>query len=385
MEFPPGYFDEIRPYNEGEITPALERIIADPLFPRISRYLFPDLDPVDFTREILRCKTPRAVQENITKKAFEVIAENTTDGLSYKGFEHLSGNSAYLFMSNHRDIILDSSLLGLALFAHGLIHAEIAYGSNLVLSPVVSDIWKVNQMFTVIRDGSARERLQQSVVLSEYIRNTVTERNQSVWIAQRSGRSKDGHDKSEPALLKMLYSSNREIDLAESLGALNIAPVSISYEIEPCDFLKVREIYVSQKQPYEKQPKEDLKSMITGLMQPKGRVNLTVGKAFTTEELHQTGYSNLNEYLEWIAARIDNWIYKHYQLWPNNYIAADLLNQENKYQDHYTMEQKEKFSLYMNKGLQELEGDQQKLVQLFLQMYSNPVKNKLLSQGHTTG
>ena len=381
MQFSHDYFDKIRPYNADEIPPALKRIVEDPLFPRFVGFLFPEMSADKLKGVIMQCRTTKELQHNIMHGIFRTIVDKTSDGLTVEGIQNISPDKAYTYIANHRDIVLDSSLLGLVLVKAGFDSAEISFGSNLMVSPVISDIWKVNKMFTVFRGGTNREKLQNSLLLSEYIRYTITEKKQSIWIAQRSGRAKDGNDKTEPGLLKMLYTSKRDVSLEKNLGELNIIPTSISYEFEPCDHLKVQEIYTSSRQDYEKKPREDVKSMVAGILQQKGRIRLAIGKPLGIDDFGHIEYNSINDFFEKLAEKIDRQIYMNYHLWPNNYIAYDLLNASNLYRKEYTPSQKEKFWNYIKEKIQGLQGDENDLEQLFLQLYANPVRNKFQIEG----
>lgn len=269
-------YDSIRPYRQDEIPEALKRILANPTFQNILDFLFPGEDQEALKEIIANTKSREEFHKNFMVQVISSIAEKTSDQLTFSGIDQLEKDKGYIFVANHRDIILDSSFLALGLVKHGLISCEITWGDNLMISPFIVDLGKVNGMITVFREGSPKEMLRNSQILSSYIRESVTERKQSVWIAQRKGRTKDGTDKTDPSILKMLSLSGQPPPPG-SLKNLNITPVSISYEWEPCDIMKVRELYISQQTTYVKQKDEDLQSIIGGVAAYKGKIHLTVG------------------------------------------------------------------------------------------------------------
>jgi hypothetical protein len=241
-------------------------------------------------------------------------------------------------------------------------------------SEFVIDAGKVNRMFKVVRDGTKREMLNNSKRLSAYMRYTITQKNTSLWIAQRKGRTKDGNDKTEPGLLKMLNISGTG-NFLENFTELNIVPLTISYEYEPCDVLKVRELYSSLKAPYKKSPGEDLNSIITGITQQKGRIHFSVGKPIN-DKLYEIEERANNDKINQLTRMIDKQIYENYKLWKTNYIAYDILYNNGKYINKYTSEDKKAFKNYLTKQLNNIKGDKKILQKIFLNIYANPVENK---------
>ena len=240
----------------------------------------------------------------------------------------------------------------------------------------ITNFGKLNRMFTVLREGNSRELYEISQKLSAYIRHTITDKNVSVWIAQRNGRTKDGNDLTQTGLIKMLNMSGKN-GFTESIRQLKIVPLSISYEYEPCDDLKVQELYLSSlHSKYVKAPGEDLNSIITGIIQPKGRIHMAVGKPIDAEldEIEKT--SNENEKIKQLVAIIDEQLYTNYKLWPVNYIANDIANGSSEYSSYYTAEEKDNFIAYIKQKTGKLKGDEQTLFNLFIALYSNPVKTK---------
>jgi uncharacterized protein YqfB (UPF0267 family) len=227
-----------------------------------------------------------------------------------------------------------------------------------------------------VRGGTVREVLINSKCVSEYIRYVITEKKQSVWIAQRNGRTKDGDDKTEVAVLKMFAMSSKR-PFVENFMQINLMPISVSYEYEPCDFLKVREVYISRRKKYEKVDGEDIASIVQGINQKKGNVSMVACQPVTFEELEECDTFHQNEKFKKLAELIDQRIYNNYKLWKTNYMAFDMLENSNKFVTHYTKNDKESFINYMNRGLSDIEGDMNELISIFLNIYANPVNNFL--------
>jgi len=368
-------YDSIRPYVEDEIPEALKRIIADPTFQNILDFLFPGENQEALKEIIANSKTRKEFHTNFMFRVISSIAKKTSDELTFSGIDRLQKDEGYIFVANHRDIILDSSFLALGLVKNGFTSCEITWGDNLMISPFIVDLGKVNGMITVFREGSPKEMLRNSQILSSYIRKNVTEQQQSVWIAQRKGRAKDGNDKTDPSILKMLSLSGQPPPPG-SLKKLNITPVAISYEWEPCDIMKVRELYISQQTTYVKQKDEDLQSIIGGVVAYKGRIHLAVGDTVEKkfDKLDTSVHNNL--ILEQVAHLIDKQIYASYKLWPSNYLAYDLLENTNKFENQYDEATIRKFNEKLEELYKAVDGPEADLKQLFLKLYANPVYNR---------
>jgi len=289
--------------------------------------------------------------------------------------ENLDKSKSYLFISNHRDIILDSAILNYLIVLEGMNTTEIAIGNNLLIEDWIEYAVKLNRAFVVRRNLPVREMLVASKKLSEYIRRNITKRNNSVWIAQREGRTKDGNDKTQVALLKMLNFSNIN-EFTQGFKELQIVPISISYEIEPCGISKVEELYKRQTEGFEKTQEDDLKSMGHGLVNPKGRVHFAFGKPLTDQIDLFAKELTIGEQIEKLADHIDEQIYRNFKLWPNNYIAEDLLNNSSNNSDHYTEDQYIKFCAMLDEAVTAISGDAATICSMFLQMYVNPLLNQ---------
>lgn len=377
-------FDDIRPYYQEEIPEAMMRIASSDGFPMIASYVFPDRSIRDSRNMVAEIKTIEEFQDKVMKVFNEQVIERSITEFTCEGLHRLEKDVPYLYVSNHRDIVLDSSLLQYMLYTHGFETTEITFGANLMCTPLVIDIGKSNKMFRVERGGTPKEFYRCSKHLSEYIRHVITDKKSSVWIAQRNGRTKDGRDRTDQGIIKMFGMSKPE-DKIEALADLNIVPVSVSYEWDSCDYLKAFELYMGRNQKYIKRPGEDLTSILNGIMQEKGRVHFEICPMIDPSELMALSQFTQNEYNLQVARLIDSRINSHYKLWPNNYIAHDMLYGQNLYQNLYTQEEKNAFleRLNMLDSIAEkdeyTEFDLDVLHQIFLGIYAYPVDSKTMS------
>ena len=372
-------FDSICPYNDAEAVDALNKVANHPAVLAISGYLFPD-EPVTFLRNALKSvHSIDEFQEIVMNRAVNTCMEQTVHNFSYDGINNLKNiQGKYLLMSNHRDIILDPALTQYILFSNGVPMSEICVGDNLLSSKTIEKLLRSNRMIKVIRGVSARELYLSSQLLSRYIRQTITSGKSSVWIAQRQGRTKDGIDITEQGLLKMFDMSGTGT-FQENFNELNIIPLSISYEYEPCDIRKARELLISRSQKYVKGPREDLHSIITGIRQKKGNVHINIGKPLTPEEIEVASHCDKNDRYQAIRHAVDMRVIEGYKLWKTNYIAYDLVNGGNRFVDKYTPEDVEAFLAYTEHQLKKVERklDKEALRDIFWHIYSNPVESKL--------
>ena len=369
-------FDDIRPYYDEEIPAAMQRIANSDVFPLLASFVYPD-EPIENVRSrVASFKTIRDFQHDTMYKVNEQIIARSTDGFTCSGIERLSPDKSYLYVSNHRDIMLDSSLLQYFLVSKGFETTEITFGANLMSHPVVIDVGKSNKMFKVERPGgSIRDFYRGSLHLSEYIRQVIKEKHQSVWIAQRNGRTKDGIDATDQGIIKMFCLSEPH-DKIKAIADLHIVPVSVSYEWESCDILKTLELYQSQFMKYVKKPGEDLNSILTGILQPKGRVHFQLCPIIKKEELQQFDNCTNNEYHKNVAKLIDTRILKAYKLWPNNFIAYDMLYGQQRFKSEYTEAEKITFEKHLCK-LDCYEDCLDNLKDILLGIYANPVRNSM--------
>jgi 1-acyl-sn-glycerol-3-phosphate acyltransferase len=373
-----GYnFDDIRSYDDAEVNQILRSLVRDDSFQHIMQFAFPDQHGINKAKETLEnIHTVRDLQfDFMFPLVQELIVNRTTDGQTYSGLENLDKTTSYLFISNHRDIVLDPVLMNYLMVVEGMNPTEIAIGSNLLIRNWIEQTMKLNRSFVVQRNLPVREMLQASKKLSAYIRHNITGKNTSVWIAQREGRTKDGNDKTQLALLKMLKLSSTG-DFSSGFKELKIVPLSISYELEPCGLSKVAELYKRQYDGYEKTQEDDLKSMEEGLLRSNGRVHFGFGTPIDSEVDFSATKGASNAQVEELARQLDRQIYANYKLWPNNYIAFDLLNQTDSNKSQYSPLQKEQFLVMLNDTLNKVSGDSQVIRNMFLHMYANPLLNK---------
>lgn len=368
-------FDSIRPYCGNEIEAASQRLCQSEEFVTLFSNVM-KMDRSAITGALQGIRNRKEFQEKFFGPAIHSLMATTTDGVEVTGMEEVQPHLSYLFMSNHRDIILDSAILNVLLRQHGHKYTRAAIGSNLLINDWVTDLVKLNSCFVIERDVTVREMLGSSAIRSKYIHGVIEENEDSVWIAEREGRTKNGDDKAQPSLLKMLKMSG-STNFAENFKALRLMPLSISYEWEPCDALKTAELYTRTVGEYVKTPEHDMHSMLTGLADYKGRVHFHINR-LTDEELDEIQLLPSNgERLEALAALIDRKIQGTFKLWPNNYIAYDLLHSGNRFSHCYTEEEKQHFIAVMAQKMDKIEGNVSMLNNIFLEMYANPVKNML--------
>ena len=365
-------FDDIRPYYDSEIPAAMQRIADSEVLPNVAQFAFPDVDFQTLKEKIRSIRNTNELQIVLMKAAIEQILGKTVTDFTYSGMENLRTDCSYLFISNHRDIVLDAMLLQYILYTNHHTTCQITFGANLMSHPFVIDVGKANKMFRTERGGDRLEFYRNLMHMSEYMRHVITEQKESVWIAQRNGRTKDGIDATDPAIIKMFGMSNNT-DRVESLAELNIVPVSVSYEWESCDKLKTLELYVSRNQKYEKKPGEDLNSILTGIKQQKGRVCFHFCEPVSHDDLKRLDTFSGSAFYRQIAALMDQRINSNFKLQPNNYIAHDLRSASNQFASFYTTEEKERFIDYMAWMDECKDMDQSVLKEIFLGIYANPV------------
>ncbi len=369
-------FEVLRPYYDSETEEVMKRIAVDVTYHKAMAYLWPGITREEAVQKALQIKSPFEFQTGYMHHAIWTIVNNTSKGLSYSGIEKLDRDKAYLFVANHRDILLDSAILQIILDKEGFSTSEITFGSNLMEQGFITDFGKMNRMFMVKREGNVKELYDISRQLSAYLRHTILDKNVSVWIAQRNGRTKDGNDMTQTGLLKMLNMSGK--DFKTSFSELNIVPLTISFEYEPCDALKVQELYLSSlHSKYIKAPGEDLNSILTGIQQPKGKIHMSFGTPILQELDEINTAANENEKIRLLAIAIDKQVHQNYKLYAVNHIAYDLLHDTNVFEATYTAGEKENFLAYIQAHIEKMKGEPDILKNLFLKLYANPVINKL--------
>ena len=380
-------FESISPYTDAEAAEALSNLADFPLLSAISQKVFPDEEP-DYLKNTLKSiKTIDEFQILVMQKFVRWVIETTAKNFSYDSIANIDPNKKFLALSNHRDIILDPAITQLVLYTNGIPMTEIAVGDNLITNKTIEWLIRSNRMIKVVRGISARELYLSSQLLSKYIRLNITEGRSSIWLAQRQGRTKNGYDITEQGLLKMLDMSG-QADFQTNFEELNIIPMSISYEIEPCDILKARELVISRKRKYVKGPDEDWNSIMTGILQQKGNIHLNIGTQLTSDEIAAAALCDKNDRYQLIRHAVDLRVIDGYKLWKNNYVAYDLLNHSFKYSEMYDISDIEKFVAYMEHQLDTVEKEinREDLRRIFLDIYANPVITKeLLVKEKQTG
>lgn len=380
-------FESISPYTDAEAAEALSKLAEFPLLSHISRQFFPEESP-DFLKNILKqIKTIDDFQILVMQKFVRWVLEHTARNFSYDGVSNIDPEKKFLALSNHRDIMLDPAITQLVLYRNGIPMTEIAVGDNLITNETIEWLIRSNRMIKVVRGISARELYLSSQLLSKYIRLNITEQRSSIWLAQRQGRTKNGYDITEQGLLKMLDMSGTA-DFQKNFEELNIIPMSISYEYEPCDILKARELVISRKRKYVKAEGEDFNSIVTGIMQQKGDIHLNIGKPLTSEEIAQAALCDKNDRYQLIRHAVDLRVIEGYKLFKNNYVAYDIANHSFKYSHMYDKADMEQFVSYMERQLDTIEPEvnREDLRRIFLDIYANPVVTKeLLAKEKQTG
>lgn len=368
-------FDAIRPFYDAEINEAIQKVVHHPMMKALMNFAFPDVDDEVWKEQLKKTHSIRDFQCNFIYKALMQVLEKTSEGLTTSGFDKLEKNTSYLFISNHRDIILDTSLLNACLFDNGLVMTASAIGDNLVKKAFLYTLSKLNRNFLVLRGLPPRELLQSSKLMAEYIGQLLLRENRSVWIAQREGRTKDGNDATHQGVLKMLAMGSDEQNLMDYFKKVKIVPVSISYEYDPTDALKMPQLMAeANNEIYIKEKNEDFMTLLSGIMGQKKRIHIHVGDVLDKEiDQIKAVFDNSNKQIQALAQAIDDSILNSYKLWPTNYIAYDLLNNTNKYAHLYTEKEKSLFERRL-----EIRIDENNPVEMqgFLAMYANPVVNK---------
>ena len=374
----PKEFDDIRPFEPEELPEVYNRLLDNQQFQRVLSYFYPDVPLEKIGARMRACTTNLAFQKVF---GYEFVTFVLNRAAKSWDMDHsaISPEHNYTFMSNHRDIVLDSAILSKLLIDAGFkTTCEIAIGDNLLSLPWVKDLVRVNKSFIVKRSASFREMLTSSKTLSKYMHFAIQEKKENIWIAQREGRAKDSDDRTSESILKMM-SMGGEGSIIERLMQLHIVPMTISYEYDPCDYLKAAEFQLKRDNPaWKKGPQDDIISMQTGIMGYKGHVHYHCSPCI--DEYLQTLDSEMpkNELYATIVRHIDREIHRHYRLFPNNYIAHDLLTGKDEQTAHYQPADKVNFERYLSEQLEKITVPQPDIAFLrerILTMYANPLRN----------
>ena len=377
-------FDDIRPLNNNEVKDAIEALVTNEDFERAFRYIKPDVNWKEFSETMRSFKTKEDFKSKLAYEAVMLVANKTTFSLTISGRSRLpKDKKPCTFISNHRDIVLDASFLNVMLYDVGYGMTQVAIGDNLMIRPWIETLVRLNNSFIVKRGVSVRQMLDVSRTLSAYIRHTINDTKESIWIAQREGRAKDSNDRTQGSVLKMLNMSGDK-DIVSNIMDLNIFPVAISYEYDPCDFLKAKEFQMKRDDPnYVKSQRDDLLSMETGILNNKGRVHFTLTQPINDQLAALDKDMEKNELIATIANIIDKEIYKHYRFYPCNYVAYDMLTGTKRFSSNYGLRDKKHFEEYLQGQLDKIvlpNKDEAFLRTKILEMYTNPLKNHLATQ-----
>ena len=374
-------YDEIRPYSPEELPAVLSELLEDPMFTAIVQNFFQGVPVEALKAKMLSCRNNLEFQKAFIYPLIKQLLAKNCTGLTFESA--LEPTKRYTYVSNHRDIVLDSALLSIVLIENGFEDTpEIAIGDNLLIYPWIKKLVRVNKSFIVQRSLSMREMLESSRRMSSYMHYAINEKQQSIWIAQREGRAKDSNDRTQESVLKMMAMGG-EGTPTERLKSLNIAPLSISYEYDPCDYLKAQEFQQKRDNPdFKKSREDDLKNMQTGIFGYKGQVHYQVAPCIN-EWIDEISTLPKGEFFSAVAQRMDADIFRNYRLYPGNYVAADLLESNTRFASHYTEEQKQQFEKYVQSRIALVElpnPDTAYLRERILEMYANPVLNQLSVQ-----
>lgn len=376
-------FDDIRPYNDDELPQIFEELIADPAFQKVACEVMPNVPFEILAQKVRSCNTKLEFQKMFCYGILWKIARDYTDGLTLDHTALPDKTKAYTYLTNHRDIILDSGFLSVLLIDQGMNTVEIAIGDNLLIYPWIKKLVRVNKSFIVQRALSMRQMLESSARMSRYMHYTIKEKNQSIWIAQREGRAKDSNDRTQDSVLKMLAMGG-EGDLVSRLIEMNIAPLAISYEYDPCDYLKAQEFQLKRDmEDYKKTTQDDLKNMQTGLFGYKGHVHFQAAEVINDELLQLDHSLSKPEMFARVSALIDKQIHRNYRIYPGNYVAHDLLSGTTAFAGNYTPEEKQHFEVYLDQQLGKItipNKDVPFLHEKLLRMYANPLTNYLAAR-----
>lgn len=376
----PEQFDPIRPFEPDELPDVFDRLLQNEQFCSVLAYLYPDVPKEALAEKMHACKDNLDFQKTFCYGFLVQLLARLSKGCDID-IASLDTDSRYTFISNHRDIVLDSALLDKLLIDAGFnTTCEIAIGDNLLKLPWVKDLVRVNKSFIVERALSMREMLMASKRLSEYMHFVIAEKNDNVWIAQREGRAKDSNDRTQEAILKMMVMGG-EGSIIDRLKQLHLVPLAISYEYDPCDYLKAAELQARRDNPsWQKGPMDDVTSMQTGIMGYKGYIHYQCADCIDSYLDTIPADTPKTDLFRLIADHIDRQIFAGYRLYPNNYVALDLLQGDSAHADHYTAEDKAHFEAYLKGQLDkiEMEGkDDAYLREQMLKMYANPAINQM--------
>lgn len=381
-------FSDIAPYDNEQFKDKLKSLVKEPGFMHAVTSVMPGVDYDKFSDNILRISNKDDFQRQVMGRFLEQIASNTTDGITYSGIENVNQSKNYTFITNHRDIVLDSAFLNLGFLRNGITTSEIAIGDNLLIYEWITDLVKINKSFIVKRNLRLTQALEAARQLSAYIHYAITEKKESVWIAQREGRAKDSTDLTQESVIKMLALGGGKPDIASRLAEINIMPATISYEFDPNDYLKAKEFLQRHRNPdFKKSQHDDLFSMETGMLQYKGRVHIAISKCISDELLALPADMDKAEFFKTACHIIDCRIHTGYKIYPVNYIAYGHAFDDDMYADRYTPEEEATVEKYIESQLDKVDlpditpEEREFMRHRMWEMYANPLRNKLIAAG----
>lgn len=376
-------FKDIAPLHDDEVKQTIMELLVDPGFMTALQYVIPDVDWDAFSRETTQFTSKFEFQSKVISPIVWGIARKTSKEITSSNWDYLEKDGFHLILSNHRDIILDAGILNIMRHEKGIPTTEIGIGDNLLIHPWIKKIVRLNKSFIVQRGVSVRQMLEVSKQLSEYIHHVITAKGESIWLAQREGRAKDSDDRTQLSLLKMLSLAPEGVPFIDSIKELKIVPLSISYEYDPCDYLKAQEFQMKRDNPeYKKSPKDDLKNMETGLLGFKGDIHFQFGQPIS-DRLDAFRDLDKKAQLQAVADCIDFEVHRNYKIYPCNYIAYDTLYGEGRFSDQYTRDQRQQFIAYIDSRINKINlenPDVDFLKHKLLEMYSNTLKNHIIAQ-----
>lgn len=376
-------FDDIRAFDNSEVRATVEALAADEHF-RKSMSVISGGIPFETIATVMRsCDTVRQFQERVCYPIVTTFIRRCSSGVQLDITSIPNREAPHIYISNHRDIVLDSALLSIKLLEQGLDTVEIAIGDNLLIYPWIRNFVRLNKAFIVKRGLTMRHQLEASMELSQYIHHTIAGKHQSVWIAQREGRAKDSSDETQESVVKMLAMGGGR-DIRQSLAGLDIVPLTISYEFDPCDYLKAREMQMKRDDPgYKKEAKDDIQNMSIGISGQKGRINYKTGRPLNTHMQTLDGTAGKPEMFHELTEWLTREIHRNYTLYPCNYVACDMLDGTDTHSAHYTADDRRQFAAYLDGQLAKIDlpaPDMPFLKHCIVNMYANPVINKTKAQ-----
>lgn len=380
-------FKDIEPYGDMEFSQKMAGLVTEPGFEHAIKWVMPDADFPEFAKMLCQVPDNATFQREVMLPFLQMLINKTTTGLSISGLENISVEKNYTFMSNHRDIVLDASFLNYGFLTNGFPTSEVAIGNNLLIYDWITDLVKLNKSFIVKRNLKITKALEAAKQLSAYIHHAINDKHESVWIAQREGRAKDSNDRTQEALVKML-ALDGDGCFVKNLSEVNVVPVAISYEYDPNDYLKATEFLMRKLDPeFKKTQHDDLLSMETGLLQPKGHIHFQVCECINGELLKFDADTDKNEVVKHVCTLIDKSIHSAYRFYPINYVAYDRLHNTDRFKKYYTEQEAADVLTYIESQLDKVrltdvsDENRDYMRSMMFTMYSNPLVNYLSATG----